>query len=92
MSHQTKRRIRKHTWAVCSVTRKQRLGERKDVKLALAEAQRLRWRAEGADLDCSWQVQRGYRCRHCNGWHLTSRQLRAAPTTAVSRRDSSRSK
>ena len=64
---------RKHAWPVCENTGKQRLGERKDVKLALESARRSRSLAQLADRESSWTVLRGYRCAHCAGWHLTSR-------------------
>lgn len=64
---------RKHVWPVCEKTGKQRLGERKDVKLALVSARHSRDQAEQFDQESSWTVVRGYRCAHCGGWHLTSR-------------------
>jgi hypothetical protein len=63
-------------WPVCQQTGKQRLGERKDVKLALEAARHTRAAVEVADRVPTWTVVRGYRCEHCGGWHLTSRPTR----------------
>lgn len=62
----------KRNWPICPTTGKQRLGERKDAKLALAAARALRARAELVGLASTWVVVRAYRCDHCGGWHLTS--------------------
>lgn len=54
-------------------TGKRRLGERKDVKLALETASATRAWSASAGATTSWTVVRGYRCPDCGGWHLTSR-------------------
>jgi len=67
------RRTRRHTWPTCPATGKVRLGEPKDVRLALRAAA---WaRAAAATTDdggTSRREVRGYRCTACNGYHLTS--------------------
>lgn len=75
--HKLHRARRKHNWPTCTHTGKQRLGERKDVKLALEAARRSRSQAELSEQESSWTVVRGYRCQHCSGWHLTSRVERS---------------
>jgi hypothetical protein len=63
----------RHTWPICPVTGKRRLGERKDAKLALATARRQCAAAERSGGIAHWTVVRAYRCEHCaGGWHLTS--------------------
>lgn len=69
-------RSRRHSWPTCQQTGKQRLGERKDVKLALEAAKHSRSQAQLQDHECSWTVVRGYKCDHCRGWHLTSQATR----------------
>lgn len=64
-------------WPICPVSGKKRLGERKDVHLAVEDARRMRARAEIDGGSATWQVVRGYRCDSCSGgWHLTSKALR----------------
>jgi hypothetical protein len=70
-----------HRFPVCQVTGKVRLGERKDVRLALRDARIARTRAQSFDLASHRQEVRGYRCEYCHGWHLTSRA--AAPSAIV---------
>ncbi|MCW1958003.1 MAG: hypothetical protein KIH64_005550 [Mycobacterium sp.] len=72
-----RRRARKH-WPTCPATGKQRLGERKDAKLALEAARHHRAIAELDGERSGWTVCREYQCGHCRGWHLTSKPLRAA--------------
>ncbi|XAS78296.1 hypothetical protein V3G39_17860 (plasmid) [Dermatophilaceae bacterium Sec6.4] len=62
-----------HVWPICISTGKARYGERKDTKLALSEAARLRSVAERNGALCTWTVLRAYRCDECYGWHLTSK-------------------
>lgn len=66
-----RRRHRRH-WPICPVTGKERLGERKDAKLALEAARHLRAQAELDGRLSGWTVRREYPCEHCRGWHLTS--------------------
>lgn len=68
-----------HTWPVCPQTGKHRLGEHKDVKLALEAARHSRSAAETVDAQSTWTVLRGYRCDQCSGWHLTSEQSWTPP-------------
>jgi hypothetical protein len=63
----------RHRYPVCPATGKRRLGERKDVVLALAAAERARARAGLHGVPTNRQEVRGYRCASCGGWHLTSR-------------------
>ncbi len=63
----------RHRYPVCPTTGKRRLGERKDVVLALAAAERARTRADLHGVPTNRQEVRGYRCASCRGWHLTSR-------------------
>lgn len=67
-----RRRRRRRNWPVCPVTGKERLGERKDAKLALEAARHLRAQAELDGCRSGWTVRREYQCEHCRGWHLTS--------------------
>ncbi|WTW93591.1 hypothetical protein OG216_09485 [Streptomycetaceae bacterium NBC_01309] len=68
----------KRNWPICPTTGKQRLGERKDAKLALAAARASRARAELMGLTSTWVVVRAYRCE-CGGWHLTSMAVYRGP-------------
>lgn len=76
-----RRRSRRH-WPICPVTGKERLGERKDAKLALEAARHLRAQAELDGRTSGWTVCREYPCEHCGGWHLTS--LAAWPVATAS--------
>jgi hypothetical protein len=67
-----RRRRPRRIWPICEETEKQRLGERKDAKLALRAARISRAHANLDGQQSSWTVQREYRCRFCDGWHLTS--------------------
>jgi hypothetical protein len=69
-------RASKHRWPICEATGKQRLGERKDTKLALEASRRQRARAEQIGVTASWTIVRAYRCHHCSGWHATSSSSR----------------
>jgi hypothetical protein len=69
-----------HRWPVCPVTGKQRLRERKDVRLSLEHARRRRSLALVHGAECTWQVIRGYKCLHCSGWHLTSTTKKSSST------------
>jgi len=71
-----RRRRMRRSWPVCQQTGKQRLGERKDVKLTLEAAFHSRSQAEVRDQVSTWVVVRGYHCHHCGGWHLTSQGRR----------------
>lgn len=62
----------KRKWPICAHTGKQRLGERKDAKIALEAAQHHRARAALNGLTSAWTVRRGYHCDYCRGWHLTT--------------------
>lgn len=76
-----RRRARKH-WPVCPQTGKQRLGERKDAKLALEAARHHRAGAALGGEQSGWTVCRGYQCEYCRGWHLTSRPSWTQPGPA----------
>ena len=65
-----------HRYPICPISGKLRYGERKDIKLALREADRDRARARLNDVPCSRRETRFYRCSDCHGWHLTSQQAR----------------
>lgn len=69
---------RRHRWPVCPETGKNRLRERKDVKLALKAIRRGRDAANLAGELSNRRECRGYQCPHCDGWHLTSKPQRAA--------------
>jgi len=68
-----RRRTRRH-WPICDQTGKQRLGERKDAKLALRAASHIRAQTALHDQQTSWTVHRAYACEFCGGWHLTSQR------------------
>lgn len=70
-SHERRRRP-KRNWPICTHTGKQRLGERKDTKIALEAARHHRAHAEMNGQTPKWTVCRGYPCDYCRGWHLTS--------------------
>jgi hypothetical protein len=75
-----------HRYPICPISGKLRYGERKDIKLALREADRDRARARLNDVPCSRRETRFYRCSDCHGWHLTSQQarpLRLVPATQL---------
>jgi hypothetical protein len=69
----TRRRRARKNWPICPQTGKQRLGERKDAKLALEAARHQRAHAALEGGESGWTVCREYQCEHCGGWHLTSR-------------------
>ena len=72
-----------HRFPICTATGKVRFGERKDVKLALRQADRNRAQALMNEVPCSRREVRAYRCSDCNGgWHLTAspeRVIRLVP-------------
>lgn len=62
-----------HRFPTCKATGKVRFGERKDIKLALRQADRNRSQALLNEVPCSRREIRAYRCSDCNGgWHLTA--------------------
>ena len=62
-----------HRFPICKASGKARLGERKDVRLALRQADRNRSQAVLNEAPCSRREIRAYRCSDCNGgWHLTA--------------------
>ena len=62
-----------HRFPTCKATGKVRFGERKDIKLALRQADRNRSQALLNDVPCSRREIRAYHCSDCNGgWHLTA--------------------
>jgi hypothetical protein len=72
----------RHRYPTCPTSGKIRYGERKDVKLAMREADCDRARARLNDAVCSRNEVRSYSCSDCRGWHLTSkpaRPVRLAP-------------
>ena len=66
-------RTKRHSWLICATTGKQRLRERQEIGLALRAAKLRRETAAVKGREHSWQAVRGYKCQHCNGYHLTSR-------------------
>lgn len=64
-----------HRFPICPTTGKRRLGERKDVKLALRATKHARLAAQLANTEPSRREIRGYRCNACRGWHLTSHSV-----------------
>jgi hypothetical protein len=62
-----------HRFPICKTSGKVRFGERKDIKLALRQADRNRSQALMNDVPCSRREIRAYHCSDCNGgWHLTA--------------------
>ena len=62
-----------HRFPICKTSGKVRFGERKDIKLALRQANRNRSQALLNDVPCSRLEIRAYHCSDCNGgWHLTA--------------------
>jgi hypothetical protein len=62
-----------HRFPICKTSGKVRFGERKDIKLALRQANRNRSQALVNDVPCSRREIRAYHCSDCNGgWHLTA--------------------
>jgi hypothetical protein len=72
-----------HRFPTCKASGKVRFGERKDIKLALRQADRNRSQALLNEVPCSRREIRAYRCSDCNGgWHLTAspeRLIRLVP-------------
>jgi hypothetical protein len=66
----------RHRYPVCPTSGKIRYGERKDVKLAMRQADCDRSRARLNDVACSRYEVRSYSCSDCRGWHLTSKPAR----------------
>lgn len=84
----TKSRSRRsnHRWPECPATGKVRLGERKDVHLALKAARERRQLAALNGGNSSRNECRGYQCTACSGWHLTSSAARKEPRRSSSGR------
>lgn len=61
---------------ICQMSGKIRYREPKDVKLALRQADRERYRARVDDVSSSRRETHGYICTDCDGWHLTSQSTR----------------
>jgi hypothetical protein len=68
-----------HRYPTCPISGKVRYGERKDIKLALRQADRDRSRARLNQMACSRREIRVYHCCDCGGWHLTSQPARLVP-------------
>ena len=72
-----------HRFPICKPSGKVRFGERKDIKLALRQANRNRSQALLNEVPCSRHEIRAYHCSDCNGgWHLTAspeRVIRLVP-------------
>lgn len=68
---------RHHKFPRCPDTGKVRFGERKDVRLVLADAAHARSRASRDGVTSNRHEVRGYECQHCRGWHLTSQPVAA---------------
>lgn len=66
----------RHRYPLCPSSGKIRYGERKDVKLAMRQADSDRSRARLNDAACSRYEVRSYSCSDCRGWHLTSKPTR----------------
>jgi hypothetical protein len=76
----------RHRYPICPATGKVRFRERKDVKLALRQADRHRSSARLNEVDCRRRETHGYMCSDCDGWHLTSQTVRlvtAVPASPV---------
>lgn len=77
----------RHRYPLCPTSGKIRYGERKDVKMAMRQADRDRSRARLNNVACSRYEVRSYSCSDCRGWHLTSRPARPvllAPVRSLS--------
>ena len=62
-----------HRFPICKTSGKVRFGERKDIKLALRQANQNRSQALLNEVPCSRREIRAYHCSDCNGgWHLTA--------------------
>jgi hypothetical protein len=74
-----------HRYPICPASGKVRYGERKDIKLAMRQADWDRSRAALNEVACSRREIRSYECPDCSGWHLTSkpsRPIRLVPALA----------
>lgn len=78
-AHRRDRTGRRHRWPTCPSTGKQRLGERKDVRLVLDDIREQRARALVSGTATRRRERRGYHCDDCAGWHLTSRPSWSTP-------------
>jgi hypothetical protein len=65
-----------HRYPICPASGKVRYGERKDIKLAMRQADWDRSRAALNEVTCSRREIRSYECPDCSGWHLTSKPSR----------------
>jgi len=65
-----------HRYPICPASGKVRYGERKDIKLAMRQADWDRSRAAMNEVACSRREIRSYECPDCSGWHLTSKPSR----------------
>lgn len=66
----------RHRYPLCPTSGKIRYGERKDVKMAMRQADCDRSRARLNGVTCSRYEVRSYSCSDCRGWHLTSKPAR----------------
>jgi hypothetical protein len=74
-----------HRFPICPISGKIRYRELKDVKLALRQADRDRYRARLNEVACSRRETHGYSCSDCDGWHLTSQPARPVRLVPVAR-------
>jgi hypothetical protein len=72
-----------HRFPRCPISGKVRYRERRDIKLALRQANRDRSQAQLSDVACSRRETRGYQCAGCDGWHLTSQAARTVHLVPV---------
>ena len=76
-----------HRFPICRTSGKVRFGERKDIKLALRQANRNRSQALLNEVPCSRHEIRAYHCSDCHGgWHLTAqpeRVIRLVPAAEL---------
>jgi hypothetical protein len=77
-----------HRYPICPMSGKVRYRDRRDVKLALRQAEWDRSRARLNEVVCSRRETRGYHCSSCHGWHLTSQSapsVRLVPVANLTR-------
>ena len=77
-----RRRGARHRFPVCPFSGKVRLGEPKDVRLALRDIRRHAAAAALTGVESHRKECRGYRCGACRGWHLTSQARRSSSRSA----------